>query len=196
MLCGPAAAQDDASGHVELPLPRVLREAFVRESPAHELVGVVNGHEPVPVEVSLAAGQTAHEHGRESGRLGRPADVVAVERVLSRVGRREHDQPARIEMVCRVHGRVRLDLHALRERSAVAAVEEQDLAPRSGSEQQVVDDRGRDRGRTQSVPARVPGRKVQPAALVLEPVAGEVEQEEIATVRVDEEAFHGLRHLG
>ena len=178
------------------PIPRILRDVLIGEPPADELVGVVHGDESVRIHVGVAALEAADELRREPRGRRVAAYDVAVEGVLSRVRRGEHDEPAGVELLPRVHGGVGLDLHPLRERAAVAAVEEQHLPARARPEQELVHDRRRDRRRAEPVPPRVARGEVEPAGLVLETVAGEVEEDQVAALGVDEELFDRLGDLG
>jgi len=81
--------------------------------------------------------------------------------------------------------------HASLERSGVAAVQQEYDASRPAARHPAVDELRRHPGRAQAPHARVGHREVEIAALVLDAVAREVDQQQIVGAAVGEEVLNG-----
>ena len=113
--------------------------------------------------------------------------VVAFERVLHRPRGGQHDAALALELLLDRDALARAVHQPARERAAEAAVEQQHDPARAALRHLAVDELGRDRGRLEVLDGRVRAGEVERAVLVLEPVAGDVEQEQVVAAAVGEE---------
>ncbi len=161
---------------------------------ADVLVEVGVAHPSVVVAVRLPRTQSVDHRAGEPGRLGLElAEVAALPGVLGAV-RRGEDRPAvTVQRVLEVHAGVALGPG--QKGAAVAAVQQQDDGQGPAAAHLRVQEGGLDGGGTEQVPVRVAGREVQVAVVVLDAVAGDVQQQDVASAAVAEEPLDGPLHL-
>src|SRR5690606_5281926 len=109
--------------------------------------------------------------------------------VFGPVGRGDHHPAVTGQFVPDVHGGVALG--AGQEGPAVAAVEEQDDGAGPAAAHLRVQERGRDGRGGEQAGVGVGGGEVQFAAVVLDAVAGQVQQEQVVAAAVAEEDLDG-----
>jgi hypothetical protein len=184
------AARALGDQHVALravgPQRRVLAAVPAPHLPVRVVVELADRHQPVAVAVGVAAAQAVDDHAREHGGDAVAVDLAALERVLGPARGGQDDPAATLEALAQ--RQPALALGALRERPAVAAVEHEDLAPAAAVLELLVEPGGRDRGRGQQRAVRVGRGVVEPAAIVEHPVAGEVDEREVARRALGAEA--------
>ena len=184
------AARALGDQHVALRAVGPQRRVLAAVPAPHRLVCVVvelaDRHEPVTVAVGVAAAQALDEHAREHGGDAVAVDLAALEGVLGPARGGQDDPAAALEALAQ--RQPALALGALRERAAVAAVEHEDLAPAAAVLELLVEPGGRDRRRGQQRAVRVRRGVVEPAAVVEHPVAGEVDEREVARRALGAEA--------
>jgi hypothetical protein len=190
---GHVAGDDDAALDVALHLGPLLGH-LLHDAVVHVAVELVDGDVSVAVEVGGPLAEPFDEVPGEHRLRRAPVHPVALERVLRRVRRREHGPARALQLLERVDIGVGLDPAAGRERAAVAAVEHDDLLPRRAALQGVVELLGRQRGEQQAVPAGVGRCEVEPPVVVLEAVAGEVQQGEVVAAAVAVQLADRLAH--
>ena len=154
---------------------------------AHVVVELANRDPAVLVAVGLAGLERLHDRAREHRRASLAGQLVALEGVLHRVGRRDDGAPAAAQVVVDVDALAGPEPQPPRDRAAVAAVEQHQHVAGTASGHLAADELGRDRRRVEVSDLGVGGGEVQLATVVLEPVAGEVQEQERVTRAVAEE---------
>jgi hypothetical protein len=176
---GMAAARDvELTLHAIGPLAGCLVRGGVADLVVDVLVQLVECDHAVLVEVRLPGLEALDERAGEYRRRWRGAlgKLLALERILERAGRGDHRAAAAAKALVDVNRRAAPGRHASLERARVAAVEQQHHAPGPAAVHAAVDELRRDRGRAEAAQLGVPGGEVELAVLVLDAVAGEVQQ--------------------
>ena len=192
---GVAGEQDLSFGPVQ-PALRGLRGAGGLDLVEDVGVGVVDRDVPVVVGVGGAGAQALDQGGGEHrpGRAGRVGGV-AFEGVLGGGGGGQHHPAAALAEEAVPQAEVGLALGAVGERAAEAGIQDQDLAA-GPAVLQLVQHPGRlDPGRPEPVLAGVGGGEVQPAAGIQQPVAGQVDQQQVPGAPAVQEVLDGQPDL-
>ena len=143
------------------------------------------------------AGAQALDQGGGEHRPGRGGRVggFAFEGVLGGGGGGQHHPPAALPEEAVPQAEVGLALGAVGERAAEAGVQDEDLAA-GPAVLQLVQHPGRlDPGRPEPVLAGVGGGEVQPAAGIQQPVAGQVDQQQVPGAPAVQEVLDGQPDL-
>ena len=152
----------------------------------------------VLVAVGLARLEPLDDGGREHGRVAGPRQLLALERVLHRARRGEDHAAVAAEVVVEVDAVAAAEGQAARDRAAVAAVEQRDHLARAAAGHLPADELRGHRGGVELGDLGVGRSEVQVAAVVLEAVAGEVQEQQVVARALGEErgdpaAQRGLR---
>lgn len=177
----PAAGQVQLALHLDVAARRLLRVALAH--PVEQVLVQLAQRDPaVLVAVGLARAQALHQRGGEHRRLRDPAfgQPGAFEGVLDGVRRRDHRAAAAAaEAVQDVRVPRRAHRDTLAERAAVTAVQQQHDTARTALLQALLDEVRGHRRRAEPVRAGVAGGEEQLAGVVLQAVAGKVQQEDV-----------------
>jgi hypothetical protein len=184
-----AARHDEAALDAEAPLHRRLAGRTLPDLTVRVGVQLVDADLTVGIQVGRPGLQPADQGGGEHRGLGVGLGAVrALERVLRRAGRGEDDTAAAgaelvrdLDVVAGAHQR------AAGERATVTTVEHQHDPPRLRLVQRVAHEAGRHAGGAEHGQVGVPRCQMQPATRVLDPMAGEVQQQQIVPVAIGEE---------
>ena len=194
--------QDQVPLESELPLAGRLVRRLLADPLEDVVVQLAERDHAVLVAIGLAGGEALDQRAREDRRLlgDRVGKVRPLERELHRV-RRGDNHPtstpaelgvALLELIRHVERAGRTRDHATLERTAVAAIEEEDDSLRPAPPHQPVDEGRIDRRRGEECRPGICRGKVEFAAVVLEPVAGEVHDDEVVRPTARQ---HGLDPL-
>ena len=180
------------AGDVQLALQmaehvRPLVRGDLADLVADVVIELAHGDPVVLVAVGLAGLQRLHDGGREHRRAALAGQLVALERILHRVGGGDDRPAAPAQVVIDVDVVAGAEAQAARDRAAVAAVEQHQHVVRAAARHRPRHELGGNRGRVQVRDLGVGGREVQLPAVVLEPVAREVQQQQLVATAVAEE---------
>jgi hypothetical protein len=190
-LAGPHPGDVQLALHVGDPLARGLVGGRVPDPVEHVVVQLVDRDQAVQVEVGRPGLQALDQGAGEHRGLADAGQGVALERVLHGAGGGEHGPAAAVEALLDVHPLVAPGQRAPGERPAVAAVQQQHDPPGPALGHLLVHERGRHRGRPQPLQAGVGGGEVEAAVVVLDPVAGHIEEQQVLPAPVGEEVLDG-----
>ncbi|HEX2411132.1 MAG TPA: hypothetical protein VHJ39_08195 [Solirubrobacteraceae bacterium] len=169
---------------------RVLAGRELPDAVVDVVIELLDGDQPVLIAIGPSGLEPLDDGVREVRGLLRAGDLVTLEGVLHRARRGDHRDPAAVPL------ELARDVDALAaarattdgERPAEAAVQQQHDAPRARPRDLVVEPRGRYARGPQQVQLGVGRREVELAALVLDPVAREVREQDVGRLPVPENA--------
>ncbi len=141
----------------------------------------------VLVTVGLAGLERLHDRAGEHRWPALAGQFVALERVLHGIGGGDDRAAAPAQVIAHVDAVAGPEPQPARDRAAVAAVEQHQHVVRAAAGHLAADELGRDRGRIQMRDLGVGGGEVELTAVVLEPMAGEVQQQQRVARPVAEE---------
>ena len=181
-----------AARDVQLPLQvaehvRALVRRDLADLLADVVVELLDRDAVVLVAVGLAGLEPLDHGGREDGRVAVPRQLVPLERVLHRARRRQDHAAVAAEVVVEVDLVAAAEAQPARDRAAVAAVQQRHDLARAAAGHLAAHELGRQRGRVEVRDLGVGRREVELAAVVLEAVAGEVQEQQVVAPAVREE---------
>ena len=159
-------------------------------------VGVIDRDMPVAVGVSLAGAQ-APDQGPSEHRPGRGHRVrgITLKGILGRSGGGQHHPPASMAQEAVPQTEISLALGAMGERVAETGIQDQDLAT-GPAMLQLVQHPGRlHPGRPEPVLARIGSGEIQPTAGIEQPVAGQVDHQQVPDAPPVQEVLDGQPNL-